>query len=145
MVRRALLALAFISLACSRKDPASEQARAEREFEQLLTNSVLAGKFSAGSRISEDRYLITKATRISSESWLIHSKFGKSPVAIPIPVTVKWAGDTPVITLTDAGIPGMGTFSARVLFYRGQYAGTWSSTKHGGQMWGVVERVPQQP
>ncbi|HUQ91640.1 MAG TPA: hypothetical protein VM120_08160 [Bryobacteraceae bacterium] len=128
--------------ACSRKDPSSEAARLEREFEQTLTGGVLAGKFQIGDRVSEDRYTISKASKLQGDTWLIHSKIGKHDVSIPVPVTVKWAGDTPVIELTDAGIPGLGTFTARVLFYRGHYAGYWANSKgHGGQMWGKIERL----
>jgi hypothetical protein len=53
---------------------------------------------------------------------------------------VKWAGDTPVITLTDMTIPGLGTYTARVMVYRDHYAGYWSAGDHGGQMWGRIER-----
>lgn len=105
----------------------------------MLTNATLAGKFSMGDRVSEDRYQISKVTHVAGDSWLVHAKIGKRDISIPVPVTVKWAGDTPVIMLTDAGLPGMGTFTARVLFYRNQYAGTWSSPKHGGEMWGRIE------
>ena len=37
-------------------------------------------------------------------------------VTLPIVVTMVWAGDTPMITLTDFAIPSMGTFTARVFF-----------------------------
>ncbi len=57
-----------------------------------------------------------------------------------LPLTVKWAGDTPVITLTDMMVPGLGTYTARVLFHRGRYAGTWSASDHGGEMWGRIEK-----
>ena len=59
---------------------------------------------------------------------------------VPIPVLIKWAGDTPVITLTDLAIPGMGTYTARVVLYRDQYAGTWSGKDHGGQIFGKIVR-----
>jgi hypothetical protein len=130
--------------ACSRKDPATEQARMVREFEQTLTGAVLAGKFAMGDKVAEDRYTILKASHMTGETWVIQTRiqYGKRDITVPVPVTVKWAGDTPVITLTDAGIPGLGTFTARVLFYRGQYAGTWANQEgHGGQMWGKLERA----
>jgi hypothetical protein len=136
---RILAAVLLVLCACSKPDPASEQAKLEREFELLLTNATLVGSFSIGSRITEDRYKITKVTHVAGENWLIHSQIGKKDISIPVPVKVRWAGDTPMIMLTDVGLPGMSTYSARVLFYRGQYAGTWSSPKHGGQMWGKVE------
>ena len=44
------------------------------------------------------------------------------------------------ITVTDAKIPGLGTYTARVMFYRDEYAGTWSGGNHGGHLWGKIER-----
>ena len=35
-------------------------------------------------------------------------------------------------------LPQLGTYTARVLMYRGQYAGTWSSEKHGGHLFGKI-------
>ena len=61
---------------------------------------------------------------------------------LPVTVHVKWAGDTPVIELTDESVMGMGTFTARVVIYRGHYAGMWSNAKgHGGQMFGDVVKT----
>ncbi|MBK5293563.1 MAG: hypothetical protein JJE04_18040 [Acidobacteriia bacterium] len=117
----------------------------EQQFQDSLTNATLVGKFTSKSndRLAEDRYDISKVTRMPGGIWLIHTRvrYGSHDVTVPIPVKVVWAGDTPMITLTDLTIPGLGTFTARVLFYRDQYAGTWSSAKgHGGQMFGRVER-----
>ena len=143
-----IVAVFFVLLSCKGKDPNSETARLERDFEQTMTGSVLAGKFQVGDKIHEDRYTITKASKVTGETWLIQSRvqYGKRDVTVPIPVTVKWAGDTPVITLTDAGIPGLGSYTARVLIYRGHYAGYWANSKgHGGQMWGKVERASATP
>jgi hypothetical protein len=36
---------------------------------------------------------------------------------------VKWAGDTPVITLTNMAVGGMGSFTVRIVVYKGQYRG----------------------
>ena len=67
-------------------------------------------------------------------------KLGDNEVPVPIPVTIKWAGDTAVLTLTDAAIPRMGSFTVRLVLYRDQYAGTWSAKDHGGQMFGRIVR-----
>lgn len=137
------LTLLLLLAGCAKKDPASEQARLEKEFEQSLTGATLAGKFSMGDKIAADRYTISKASKLQGDLWLINTRiqYGTHDVTVPVPVNVKWAGDTPMITLTDLGIPGLGTFTARVLFYRGQYAGTWANnTGHGGQMWGKLEK-----
>ena len=64
--------------------------------------------------------------------------YGNTTTAIPLAVPMHWVGDTPMITLTDYGIPGMGTFSARVFFYGDRYAGTWQSERAGGHMFGSI-------
>jgi hypothetical protein len=135
-------------MGCSKKDPASEMAQLERDFEQTMTNSVMAGKFQMGDKVHEDKYTITKASKLAGETWLIHSRiqYGTRDVTLPIPVTLKWAGDTPVITMTDAGIPGLGKFTARVLIYRGNYAGYWANSEgHVGQMWGTIQKNVAKP
>jgi hypothetical protein len=140
----AAVALSVMLWSCG-KNQASEQARHEADFEKMLTNATLAGRFtSRGSdRIAEDRYTISKVSKIGGDLWLIHSRiqYGQRDVTVPVPVKVVWAGDTPMIQLTDATIPGLGTYSARVLFFRDEYAGTWSGGDHGGQMFGRIERA----
>ena len=51
---------------------------------------------------------------------------------------MKWAGDTPVITLTDQALPGMGTYHLHSVVYRGQYAGTWSGKNVGSKVFGRI-------
>jgi len=104
----------------------------------------LAGWFSTDGRegLSKDRYTIESATHMTGDTWLFQARirFGKHDVAVPVPVTVRWAGDTPVIMVTDLSIPGMGTYTARVVIYRDRYAGTWKGGKHAGAMFGGIER-----
>lgn len=143
MLRTLLFVTLAVLVSCGGKAD-NEQARLESELEKTLTGAVLAGKFQLGEKVHEDKYTISKASKLTGETWLIQSRiqYGTHDVTVPIPITVKWAGDTPVLTLTDAGIPGMGKFTARVLIYRGNYAGYWANDKgHGGQMWGKVERA----
>ena len=45
-----------------------------------------------------------------------------------------------MITLTDFTVPGLGTFSARVVIYRNKYAGTWSHGEVGGHLFGTIEK-----
>jgi hypothetical protein len=42
--------------------------------------------------------------------------------------------------MTNLSIPRMGSYTARVVLYRGQYAGTWSAKDHGGQIFGKIVR-----
>ena len=110
-----------------------------------MTGAVLAGKFSVTGResLSDERYTISGVSKVGGGVWLLHCRiqYGSRDVTVPVPVKVLWAGDTPVISLTDVPIPGVGTFTARVLVYRDEYAGTWSGEGHGGQMFGRIERA----
>ncbi len=129
---------------CSRK-PLTTQDDLDRNFEQMMTGVTLVGRSTRWNKeglSGEERYTIDKASRLTGDTWLLQTriKYGSHDVPVPIPVTIKWAGDTPVITLTDLKIPGLGTFTSRVLLYRDQYAGTWSGEGHGGQLFGKIER-----
>jgi hypothetical protein len=89
----------------------------------------------------EELYFIDSVTHVAGDSWLFRTrmKTGAREFPLPLPITLRWAGDTPVITLTDLTIPGLGSYTARVVLYRGQYAGTWSGKDSGGQLFGVIE------
>jgi hypothetical protein len=113
-----------------------------------LTNVKLIGKFTITGK--EDRepkaeeYTITSALKLpEGDIWLLKAriKYGDKDVTVPIPLEIKWAGDTPIITLTDVAIPPLGTFSSRVVIYEGRYAGTWQHGKVGGHLFGVIEKV----
>ena len=59
---------------------------------------------------------------------------------MPLTVSVRWAGDTPVIQVTKLWTPS-GTYTARVLVYETHYAGFWSGGRFGGHMYGRIERA----
>jgi len=148
MNRRILAPLAAILLAgagCSRKPAADGAAENERKFEEMMTGVTLVGHSTSTNREGlggEERYAIDKVSKLAGDIWLLQARmrFGSNELAVPIPVTIKWAGDTPVITLTDVSLPRMGTYTARVLLYRGQYAGTWSAKDHSGELFGKIVR-----
>lgn len=153
------LALFFVMAFCSltaadETDPASvaeEASSVERlhaDFEAMLTKSVMVGTFmvdgdNSGKRMNE-RYEISKVVKSpKGDYWSFFSriKYGDHDVTVPIPVQVKWAGTTPVITVDNLTIPGMGTFDSRVLISDGKYAGTWRHGKVGGLMFGHIEKL----
>lgn len=121
---------------------AQEMTPLEKEFQEALTGATLAGFFTRGEskELSEDKYTIAKVTKLQGDTWRFEARvqYGGKDVTIPIELDVKWAGDTPVLTLTDRAIPMLGTYTARLVIYRGQYAGTWSGGKRGGQMFGRI-------
>jgi len=126
------IAAVIIALSgCSKKpaNNASLEPSLEQAFEQMMTGATLVGRSTTNHReglSGEERYAIEKVAKIGAETWLFQTRMrlGGHDFPVPVPVTIKWAGDTPVITLTDLSIPGFGTYTARVVLYRDQYAGT---------------------
>lgn len=123
----------------------------EASFRTLVTNVVLSGHFvmdgaAEDGKLRKEEYVITSATKLGTgDVWLLTSRirYGDVDLTVPVPVQVKWAGDTPVITVDNVGIPGLGTFSARVVLDEGRYAGTWSHDKVGGHMFGKIVPAAQ--
>jgi hypothetical protein len=95
----------------------------------------------------EEKYTINGVNKLFSDRWLIRARiqYGDHDVTAPIPVKVKWAGDTAVITVDDFGLPGGASYSARVLVYKNTYAGTWSAGDHGGLLNGVITSEAEAP
>ena len=129
-----------------------DRASLEKQFEKTLSGVTLVGRFviegEDDGAMKEEKYTISKVTKLQGDYWLfqVRIQYGGHDVTLPLPLRVKWAGDTPVITVTDAAIPGLGTYTARVVIYRGKYAGTWSSKDHGGQLFGkIVKNKPEKP
>lgn len=148
-VNRFFLSVLLIPLCagCSDSQPdtpeAEEREALFRQFEETLTGATLVGHYTTGNgELSEERYTIENVSHLKGDYWIFQARvqYGERDITLPVPVQVKWAGDTPVITLTDLYLPGLGTFTARVLIYRGKYVGTWSSGEHGGQMFGRIEK-----
>ena len=117
----------------------------ERRFQEMLSGVTLAGHFTMtgeqdSSTLREEKYTIRKVTKLSDDYWLFFARiqYGGRDVTVPLKLEVKWADDTPVITLTDLELSNLGTFTARVIIYRGQYAGTWSNNRVGGHLFGTI-------
>jgi hypothetical protein len=146
----ALLLAAFAPLIADepvKKDAAPSRDELIKKLEETLTGAKLTGAYSVTGR--EDRapkaeeYTITSATKLpEGDVWLIKAriKYGDKDTTIPMPLEIKWAGDTPIITLTNMAIPGLGTFTARVLIYDNRYAGTWQHGPVGGNLFGKIEK-----
>jgi hypothetical protein len=140
-----LLGIVIVPRACSKK-PLSQEQR-EQAFKEMMNGVTLAGRstrLNDDKVIGQEKYVIEGVTKLTGNTWLLRSRlqYGGRDIPLPLPVEIEWAGDTPVITLTDLSIPGMGTYTARVVLYRGQYAGTWSGKNGGGQIFGQIVRNP---
>ena len=141
-------------------EPASEapklkpdQDQLEATFKAALTKATLSGRWCSVladgkkpegklklSPEKDEKYTIVGVSKLKGDSWLIRARiqYGKVDVVAPIPIQVKWAGDTPVIVVDKMTMPGGGTYSARVMIYENTYAGTWSGGDHGGLLNGVI-------
>ncbi len=128
-------------------DDAAQEAR-EEAFAKLLTGARLTGWFTDTTKPdappAKDSYVISRAEKADGDLWLIESLIGETGLKVPLYVPVKWAGNTPVMTLDAFPVPQMGKFDARVLFHGASYAGVWSGEGHGGEMAGRIERVPAE-
>jgi hypothetical protein len=124
-------------------------------FTKAMTNVKLVGRFTiAGDDVKDpirDEYTISSVTKVGeADLWIVSARirYGSVDLTVPVPVEVKWAGKTPVITLDNVTIPGLGTFSSRVVIDGPLYAGTWQHDAVGGHMFGKIvpveapEKVP---
>ena len=128
-------------------DPAALPA-IERAFAERMSGAALVGGFTIAGRedrATPDRYDIYSVDKIGEDQWRFNARIGETGLTVPIAVRMQFVDDTPMIVMTDTTIPGMGTFTARVLFHGDQYAGTWSHVgSAGGYMYGRIERGAAQ-
>ena len=122
----------------------------ERAFAERMRNVVLVGHFTLEGRERRDgipeRYEISDVTKLDGDRWRFNVRltYGSVDATLPVIVPIVWAGDTPMVSITDFAIPGLGDeFGARVVFYDSRYAGTWDHGEYGGLMYGTIS--PLEP
>ena len=117
----------------------------ERAFTERMQNVVLVGHFTIEGRDtgggSPERYEIARVLKVGDDRWRfdVHMVYGSVDATLPVVVPIVWAGDTPMVSITDFTIPTLGTFTARVFFYDDRYAGSWQHGQFGGLMYGEIE------
>ena len=137
--------------AASEDEPAAQKPAQQalfKSFQETLTGATLVGHFTVLGQqeagLKKESYTIRSVTKLPQEDyWLfqVQIQYAGKDLTVPIPLQVKWAGDTPVITLTNLTIPALGTFSSRVVIYNNKYAGTWTHGKAGGHLFGIIEKT----
>jgi hypothetical protein len=127
-------------------DPAS-LSDAERQFAERMRNVSLVGTFTVDGREnrtpSPDRYDIASVEKVGDDRWRFNASMsccGLDGRTLPIVVPMRFAGDTPTIMMTETTLPGIGTFTVRLLFYGDRYSGTWQHGSAGGHMSGRIEK-----
>ena len=150
MVCGAFFVVSALAVIGRAEEPSEAEIAARDEaFSKSMAKCVLVGSFTIDGKESEEapkaeRYEIESVTKASENLWIFMTrvKYGKLDTKLPITVPVEWAGDTPMVSLTNANLPGLGEgFSARVLFHENRYAGTWQHGAIGGHMFGKIERA----
>jgi len=135
--------------AAAAKSDAKKPTREElyKKFEESMTGVKLVGQFTVVGKNTppaKEEYAILSCKKMpDGDFWLLQAriKYGTNDVTVPLPIEIKWAESTPVITLDNFTIPGLGTFNSRVLFDGNTYAGTWSHGKVGGHLFGTIEKI----
>ena len=146
-LRNLLLVLVLGSTSFSSAQEATSAADLEKQFTATLTNVTLAGRWCLvrDGQLTPERdetYTIVGVQKVEGDKWIVNAKlkYQQQTIVAPIPVRMQWAGGAAIMIVDALAIPGGGTYSARVLFHGGTYAGTWSGGDHGGLLHGIVKR-----
>ena len=145
----AVASLAGGAAVAQEKDGAkSNREEQEKAFSEKMTGTVLVGHYSVVGKDTKpanpERYELKKVAKFSDDLWTFEAriKYGQTDITLPLTLRMIWAEDTPMITLTNATLPGLGAaFGARVIFHGDLYAGTWQHGKVGGHLWGTIEKA----
>lgn len=142
-----LLVLTVRAESPAESPPVAKQEDRFAKLEKALTGVTLLGHSTTTggkeTKLEPDRYDLQSVKHLGDDRWLFTARirYGENDVTVPLALPVRWAGDTPVIAVDNMGIPGLGTYTARVMIYADHYAGFWSGGDHGGHLFGVIERV----
>jgi hypothetical protein len=144
-----ILAASAFAVVARADEPQPGLNEAEQAFVMQLAHRHMVGTFTVDGRGDRspkaERYEIAKVTKLEGDLWTVEAriKYNQVDATVPVPVHVNWAGDTPMLSVTNLAIPLVGNeFSARILFDGDRYAGTWAHGKVGGHMWGRLEDPP---
>lgn len=147
--RSTLLALVLICIAqiTPAAEPADAPAQREAALAKMLAGATLEGSFTVsgreGGKLTSDKYTLGEVKKLDGNNWLFPTRiqYEDKDFTLPLTLPIEWAGDTPVVVVDNVGMPGLGTFSARVLFFNDHYAGYWQHGEVGGTLFGRVHRA----
>jgi hypothetical protein len=125
----------------------ADRSKREKDLAERLSNARMIGFYVTEGQNGppqQDSYTLGKVDKADGDKWTFQARieFNKKTLTVPLEIPIYWANETPVITVTDFTIPGMGTYTARVMIHGDHYAGTWSSPNHGGYLWGRIQKIP---
>ena len=126
------------------------QEKLVARLEKFLTGTKWTGNFIIEGKdklISENYEILSAKKSEFGDQWnlIARIKYGGHDTTLPLPpIEIKFAGETPVITVDRTFIPGLGTFDARVVIRQGKYAGTWKHGDVGGFMFGTIQDMSDE-
>jgi len=135
-----------LPLVAEESAPSAEQQQRFAALEKSLSGVTLVGHFTdsndAAATLRAERYELQSVRHVAADRWMFMAriKYGENDVTLPLTLPIRWAGDTPIVSIDKFAIPGLGTYTARVMFYADHYAGFWSGADHGGHLFGVIKR-----
>lgn len=134
----------------TRKSPLASQkplpSDPEERFKFLFAKATLSGRWARlkdgvlGEERTGDKYTILSVVKRDGDNWTVNArmKYGEKELILPVPVKMKFVGDIAVLTVDDLGIPGGGTYTARLLIFERTYSGTWKDQRGGGLLYGTI-------
>lgn len=141
------IGLAWIAAApcASAQAPTPEEPTREERLVKYLTGAKFVGRYTTdkddAGGAKPETYTISKVEKLPEPDryrLTTRIQYGETDSEVPIDLEILWSGKTPVITLDNLWIPGMGRFSSRVLIHDGRYSGTWSHDEVGGHLFGRI-------
>ena len=119
-------------------------------LEKYLTGTKWTGNFVVDGKeklISEYYEILSAKKSEFGDNWnlTVRIKYGGHDTTLPLPpIEIKFAGQTPVITVDRLFVPGLGTFDARVVIRQSKYAGTWKHGEVGGFLFGTIQSMSDE-
>ena len=128
------------------------QADLEAALSKMLSGATLEGSFTVSGpgtdpgKLSREKYTLGDVKKIAGDVWQFPARieYGGKDITLPIPLPIRWAGDTPVVVVDEVDLPGFGSVSARVMFFEGHYAGFWKHGDHSGNLFGVIHSATEK-
>jgi hypothetical protein len=148
MSRREFLLAIVVLCAANFAHAQSPSTPADRAaaLSAMLSGATLEGSFTVTgkdpAKLTTDKYTLGEVKQVDAEKnlWVFPTRiqYSDKDFTIPLTLPIEWAGDTPVVVVDNVGMPGLGTFSARVLFFNDHYAGYWQHGEVGGNLFGRI-------
>jgi hypothetical protein len=118
----------------------------EERFKALFTKATLSGRWARikngelGEERTGDKYTILSVVKRDGDNWTVNAKmkYGEKEVILPVPVRMKFSADTALLMVEELGIPGGGTYTARLMIFERTYSGTWKDQRGGGMLYGTI-------